>query len=201
MKIQNLQSRGFTMIELLIVVGVLGILATGVLAAVDPFEQLKKARDTNNRQTVISLHTAFTRYFATHGVLPWDNTAINTTAGCGTGEDLFGDTRSTTPTVVPLLPAGAMGDAATPGTTCVGLLETDGELKPGFVAAVGAVASDVYVTSKNSSQLTICFPPTSKSVMAEDNTKYDNAGVIKTAAGEDCDPTNKVVGACYWCAQ
>jgi len=37
------QNIGFTLMELLIVIGVLGILAAGLLAAIDPFEQLKKA--------------------------------------------------------------------------------------------------------------------------------------------------------------
>ena len=45
------------MIELLIVIGVLGILATGLLAAVDPFEQLKKARDTKAMVRNVSLST------------------------------------------------------------------------------------------------------------------------------------------------
>ena len=35
---------GFTLMELLIVIGVLGILAAGLLAAIDPFEQLKGPR-------------------------------------------------------------------------------------------------------------------------------------------------------------
>jgi len=33
-------NKGFTLMELLIVIGVLGILAAGLLAAIDPFEQL-----------------------------------------------------------------------------------------------------------------------------------------------------------------
>ena len=69
------QAKAFTLIELLIVIGVLGILAAGLLAAVDPFEQLKKARDANNRNAVIELHNAYTRYYATHGNLPWDYVA------------------------------------------------------------------------------------------------------------------------------
>jgi len=64
-------SLGFTLIELLVVLGILGILAAGLLAAIDPFEQLKKGRDTNMRNTVIELLNATTRYYATHGDLPW----------------------------------------------------------------------------------------------------------------------------------
>ena len=37
------KSLGFTLIELLIVIALLGALAVGLLATIDPFEQLKKA--------------------------------------------------------------------------------------------------------------------------------------------------------------
>ena len=37
------QNKGFTLIELLIVIALLGALAVGLLATIDPFEQLKKA--------------------------------------------------------------------------------------------------------------------------------------------------------------
>jgi prepilin-type N-terminal cleavage/methylation domain-containing protein len=47
LKIRKLmQTRGFTLVELLIVIAVIGILAIAVLAALDPIEQLKKSRDT-----------------------------------------------------------------------------------------------------------------------------------------------------------
>jgi len=73
--------KGFTLIELLVVIGVLGILATGLLAAVDPFEQLKKARDANYRNAAIETLNAFTRYYATHGYFPWNSTGTIPT-GC-----------------------------------------------------------------------------------------------------------------------
>jgi type II secretory pathway pseudopilin PulG len=59
--------------ELLIVIGVLGILAAGLLAAIDPFEQLKKARDSNYRSAALELLSATQRYYANHGYFPWTN--------------------------------------------------------------------------------------------------------------------------------
>jgi len=197
-------TKAFTMIELLIVISVLGILAIGVLAAVDPFEQLKKARDTNTRSSVLALQTAFIRYYASHGALPWDDTVTLAGGGisCADGDTLFGQTRATTPLPISLDNA-AMGSLTDPGTTCIGLLETGGELKPGFVAAIGSgLSANIFVSSKSSSQVAVCFPPQSKAVIAEENTKYSNIGVdLSTGQGALCAPgTQKVVNNCYYCA-
>ena len=192
---KRLSQLGFTMIELLIVISVLGILATGVLAAVDPFEQLKKARDTNNRQSVLALQTAMIRYYATHGALPWDNASVAATCD---GATLFGAVRDTPATVTAL-------------EACVELLEGDGELKDGFVGALGSVADNVQVYSPDPTtggiSVSVCYVPTSKSIWAEDNTKYDNKGVDLTAsATPTCDATWKIgnptlIGTtCYYCA-
>lgn len=187
------------MIELLIVIGVLGILATGLLAAVDPFEQLKKARDTNNRQAAVSLQTAFIRYYATHGQLPWDNAGVVATCPLGT---MFGSTRG--------------GEAAlvnnTTMTACIGLLEADGELKAGFVGALGTtVAASTYVNSTAAGSISICFAPASKAIFADSNTKFDKDGVDNTTkASPSCTDALKASGAqkvsdspasCYICAK
>lgn len=71
-------SDGFTMIELLIVIGVLGILAMGVLTTTDPFEQFKKARDYNRLSMATSIGIAVVRYYALG--LPLNAVALNGTA-------------------------------------------------------------------------------------------------------------------------
>lgn len=180
------------MIELLIVIGVLGILATGLLAAVDPFEQLKKARDTNNRQAAVSLQTAFIRYYATHGQLPWDLDAPPT--GC----ELATLEATATRTV---------GWSVTTLTDCVTALESDGELKTGFVAALGTVvAGDTNVSSPSKGTLQVCFVPASKSIWNDENTKYDKSGTDLTAGGTPtCNAAWKVTGTvgetCHVCAK
>lgn len=64
-------TRGFTLIELLIVIALLGALAVGLLATIDPFEQLKKGRDTSQRNTVSEFYNANLRYYSTKAQFPW----------------------------------------------------------------------------------------------------------------------------------
>lgn len=183
------------MIELLIVIGVLGILAVGVLAAIDPFEQLKKARDTNTRASVISLHTAFTRYYATHNALPWNMSPVLT--GCST-------------TAQVAVAAGvALSNAGM--TACVNLgPEADGELKTGFVTNLGsAVAGSIYIQSATSGSVNVCFSPVSKSMFAEEATKFSSGGVDESGTGGACTlvlkqamtPGSGASSACYYCAK
>ncbi len=67
---------GFTLIELLIVIALLGALAVGLLAALDPFEQLKKGTDTGIRNTVSEIHGGLIRYYAIKTSLPWENDSV-----------------------------------------------------------------------------------------------------------------------------
>ncbi len=58
-----LRKRGFTLIELLIVIAILGIIAVGLLAALDPLEQTRRASDASKRQLATDLMNALDRYY------------------------------------------------------------------------------------------------------------------------------------------
>lgn len=62
---------GFTMIELLIVIAVLGVLATAVLSAINPIEQINRGRDTGTRSDAEQLIGAIDRYYTSAGYYPW----------------------------------------------------------------------------------------------------------------------------------
>ena len=62
---------GFTMIELLIVITILGILATAVLSAINPIEQINRGRDTGKRSDSEQLLSALERYNAFAGHPAW----------------------------------------------------------------------------------------------------------------------------------
>ena len=65
------KNKGFTMIELLIVIAVLGILAVAVLAAINPIEQINRGKDTGNRSDSEQLVSAVERFYTTMGYYPW----------------------------------------------------------------------------------------------------------------------------------
>ncbi len=75
---KNLKS-GFTLIELLIVIAILGILALGLMAALDPIEQLKRARDTATRSAIEEFYNAALRYYSSKEILPWGTSNPNAT--------------------------------------------------------------------------------------------------------------------------
>ncbi len=64
---KNSLQKGFTLIELLVVIAVLGVLATIVLLAVNPGEQLARARDTSRIAAVTQLGRALQAYYTASG--------------------------------------------------------------------------------------------------------------------------------------
>lgn len=75
-KIKN--QHGFTMIELLIVISILGILAVAVLSAINPVEQINRGRDTGTRSDAEQLISAVDRFNAFQGYYPWQTDADDT---------------------------------------------------------------------------------------------------------------------------
>jgi len=90
--------KGFTMIELLIVIAILGILAVAVLSAINPLEQIRRGRDTSSRSDSEQLVNALERFYASRGFFPWqtsegDTTGLAWTASTAGGAwtDILGD--------------------------------------------------------------------------------------------------------------
>jgi prepilin-type N-terminal cleavage/methylation domain-containing protein len=69
-KQQGGRNKGFTLIELLIVMAILGVLAVVVLIAINPAEQLARARDAGRISGVNQLGRAISAYFTVNGCLP-----------------------------------------------------------------------------------------------------------------------------------
>lgn len=58
----NNLKKGFTLIELLVVIAVLGVLITVVIVAIDPIQQLAKARDSGRQNSVSQIGNALVAY-------------------------------------------------------------------------------------------------------------------------------------------
>lgn len=146
--------KGFTLIELLIVIALLGALAVGLLATIDPFEQLKKGRDTSQRNTVEEFYNANLRYYATKAMFPW-----------GTG--------GTTGTI-----------SVANLTDTVAALVNAGELKDKFYDLAGSGnLSKILVTSTDPTHVSVCFVPESKSFQNDPNTIYGTDGSMAASSG------------------
>lgn len=74
-------SKGFTLVELLIVIALLGIIATIVIAAINPIEQANRASDAGMKADASQIVSAIGRYYATHNQYPWQAASCATNGG------------------------------------------------------------------------------------------------------------------------
>lgn len=196
--------KGFTLMELLIVIGVLGILAAGLLAAIDPFEQLKKARDTNNRSAAIEMLQSSQRYYANHGYLPWYKPGASSgtydTANCP--DTNWSTIRPAVATIaypraaVKVSLKLAAGDGV---YTCINnTLGTDGEIKATFFSGL---ATPLYIMSGSSTSVAVCFAPEGKSNLSDPQSKYvyDIAAKTIDVPADGCTADQKSGGLCLQC--
>jgi len=172
----RLQKKGFTLIELLIVIALLGALAVGLLATIDPFEQLKKGRDTSQRNTVSEFYDANLRYYATK-------------AGFPSG-----------------LPSSAPTTLDTLTGSVISSLVVAGELKDKFadLAGTGNLAK-IYVMAPDPTHISVCFRPESKSFQVDANTVYSSDGTLltgTTSGAGACKSLDQKSGTdCFFCIQ
>ncbi|HLB61016.1 MAG TPA: type II secretion system protein [Patescibacteria group bacterium] len=114
--------KAFTLVELLVVIGILAILTAVVLVAVNPARQLQQARDTERRAEINAILSAITAYIADPdnlGAVPSTGGTIDTcptmsTVGTDTGNvNLSTDLVTLYIADIPIDPSGATaGDTA-----------------------------------------------------------------------------------------
>ncbi len=174
-------NKGFTMIELLIVIAILGILAVAVLSAINPLEQINRGRDTGSQSDAEQVLNAIERFNAFQGHFPWDSSENALTfdtgpigwlqiSNGGTGGGVIWTVNGGGGTDMPVADANCTvldrlgpGGGNTNGSTCsVG----SNELKQSFIDRVGdaSPARGLWIykrTNDQNSEMYICFQPQS----------------------------------------
>lgn len=171
--------KGFTLVELLIVIAIIGILAVGVLIALDPVEQTRRASDANLLQSASDVKNAIDRYYATKLRYPWCTSA----SAAGT---------CTFQTNPPFAGNCSAATTAMSGATCGAGVLTElvnvGELKSTLSASTATALNLVIQNAGLAYKL--AFDPQSKAYDTNPNTATTNdcvtAGTGCTVAGNTC---------------
>jgi len=177
--------KGFTLIELLIVISILGILAVAVLSAINPVEQLKKARDAGRKSDAAELLNAHERYFTTFGCYAWENVAgVCTTTALGSA----------------VIATASTFGAGNSVALFNGDLLTKEELKSQFASRDTIVNSEFYVTESALGQVSVCFVPESKSARSGGlGPNMNNTNTAAATAAQCAVAYNKTTTTCSVC--
>lgn len=146
-KLTKLGSRGFTLVELIIVIAILGILAVGLLVAIDPIEQLAKARDSNRRRAAVEYLGGLSRYLAVQASYPWGVAGATTALTFNTIN-------------------GTLVSAGELATKFTSQLVT--------TPYVGVNGLTVYAEAASVGKVRVCFSPESKGVKRDPQSKYSS---------------------------
>ena len=154
---------GFTMIELLIVISILGILAVAVLSAINPIEQINRGKDTGSQSDAEQLLSAIDRYYASNGTYPWQGTGAGA-ADLEAGYWVDPNQTGSAPELRDIAHATVYFDGGT--KNIMEELKDADEVKTAFVDRLTQATNQIYVyyngTPGNS--VYACFKPKSKDV-------------------------------------
>ena len=68
---KKIREKGFTLVELLIVIALIAILSVAVLATINPIEQSNKAKDSTVQNDAAEVMNSYERYYANAQAYPW----------------------------------------------------------------------------------------------------------------------------------
>lgn len=143
---QTKRRRGFTLIEILVVVGMIGILASTVLVAVNPLRQFQQARNTQRISNVNAILNAVGSRIANNESIPGPDcqavidTVPQTIGSAASEVDLR-------PCLVPNYIAELPLDPTTGSNTCTDASCTSGSYITGYTIAKAA-----------GNRITVCAP-------------------------------------------
>ncbi|HPT66309.1 MAG TPA: type II secretion system protein [Candidatus Woesebacteria bacterium] len=133
MKNKIKEMKGFTLVELLIVIALIAILSVAVLATINPIEQANKAKDSTTQNDAAEMMNAYERYYANAQRYPWmeytdgSSITVDSAVNYSSKQVGFGICYGNKGTV----DSDEVGSCNTTGTEMGLLVETD-ELKSSF---------------------------------------------------------------------
>lgn len=154
-----LSKKGFTLVELIIVIGIMVLLTMGLLIAIDPVEQIARGRDANRRKAVTEYYSALYRYYAGRNSFPW-----------GSGAN-----------ILPLEDAGLLGAMLNSGELSYKYSDQMGQSPyVGLTVTTQSIAGGA--------KMWVCFNPESKSMSREALVKYlsPGNGICDPQTSNDC---------------
>lgn len=203
--------KGFTLIEILIIIAVLSALATGLVAAINPVEQIRRANDAATHKTLNDINSSFQEYGTRTQALPW----CANNCPPGGGQCTFGcqviltdnwviNPPGTRPVITRL---DQLIDDFN-GQDIFDKLSAEGDLKNNYRNENLNVVSRIYINDFNiwsepNRNYYLCFQPESEIWQHKQETNKSPGGAVwnPTPPEPKCksDPSGTGTINCYWC--
>lgn len=201
--------KGFTLVELIVVISIVAVLMVALVAVIDPLEQLRRGTDSARKAAAVQLKDALDRLYTVKESFPWDGAFGGPPPGGTSCND--GEAPNDTPVFDPLANGGVFATTCLTAGATEDLVE-EGELSPSFIERTTlrerseSPPSALFITqidretglpaaNPDKPQIVVCFDPLSRSESLRSDAIYTRTGALNTA---DC-PSDASLAACYWC--
>jgi prepilin-type N-terminal cleavage/methylation domain-containing protein len=176
-------NKGFTLLEILLVIAAIGILAAIVLVAINPNRQLAQVRDAQRRSDINTIYKALEQYLIDTGSYP-NSVNSNFKEICNTGN------KTTTDTLDPTTLCDNKADLRVLVPTYLAAIPSD---PSGGVYRLGINSNNkiaVYTIGENNPTIAINFATTNFEIIDVDALNYITA--IETADGQALEENVKI---------
>ena len=139
-------------------ISVIAVLAVAILSAINPVEQINKAKDTASKSDAAEVLNAMERYFATFGCYPWEATGVSPNKRCPA------------PYAYAAQLSTVVGSLPTVFQELVDKSEIKTQLQTRVLGQTNAASKNNLILTGDADQLAhVCFLPSSKTFVAQAN--------------------------------